>query len=97
MTLKEDTGALTSVASLQFSKFEMLFTVPAHILMTHPHLIFISPRFMLHSNLCQEGLLQVVKSEKVEADGLLGHFSLKLFCALLRENVKDFFEVSCAA
>lgn len=75
----------------------MLFTVPAHILMTHPHLIFISPRFLLHPNLCQEGLLQVVKSEKVDADGLRGHFSPKLFCTVLRENVKDFFEVSCAA
>lgn len=61
-----------------FSRFELVFTVPAHILMTHPGFIFIfiSPRFMLHSDLCQEGRLQSLKSEKVKANGLRAHFSL---------------------
>lgn len=56
--------------------FQDLNGIPAHILMMHPGFIFISPRFMLHSYLCQEDLLQFVKWEKVKADGLHVHFSL---------------------
>ena len=42
-----------------------MFTVPVHSLMTHPCFILISPRFMLHSDLCQEPVLPFVKSAKV--------------------------------
>lgn len=53
------------ISILHFSRFEMGFTVPAHILTTHPGFVlffFLIPRtFMLHSDLCQEGLLQLSK------------------------------------